>query len=230
MARMAIPLPTPWSGQVDWTRPVLLAICGAFAPAAAGAVLAPAWFWLPLAIVAVAGDRRPGVPPHRRVLRRLAADRRRHAGDDAGRLVGPGAYQSTIAAVKAAELVLALLCVLRYGPQPGRVQPRPRVPGDVRRRAGAWAAPTSHRRTACARCWDRSRPSPSRSADCRPAGAGRWSAPRPGSRWSVGGRRGGARPGRPASGVRRQPAASGWRAWAIPPSSPGSASPRSMPA
>ena len=32
-----------------------------------------------------------------------------------GDIVGPGAYQATIAAVKAAELGLALLCILRYG-------------------------------------------------------------------------------------------------------------------
>ena len=66
MGGMAIPLPTPWAGQADRSLPVLLAICGAFAAAAVGAVLAPPWFWLPLAIVAIAGDRRPGIPPHRR--------------------------------------------------------------------------------------------------------------------------------------------------------------------
>ena len=33
-----------------------------------------------------------------------------------GDLIGPGAFHGTIAAVKAAELVLALLCLLRYGP------------------------------------------------------------------------------------------------------------------
>ena len=51
---MANPLPTPRSTQADWNRPVLLVICGAFACATAGAVLAPRWFWAPLAIVAVA--------------------------------------------------------------------------------------------------------------------------------------------------------------------------------
>ena len=39
--------------QTDWTFPVLLAICAAFAATAAGTVLAPLWFWLPLAVLAV---------------------------------------------------------------------------------------------------------------------------------------------------------------------------------
>ena len=39
--------------QTDWTFPVLVAICAAFAATAAGTVLAPLWFWLPLAVLAV---------------------------------------------------------------------------------------------------------------------------------------------------------------------------------
>ena len=90
MLGMPVPLPTPWAVQADRSLLVLLAFCGAFASAAIGAVLAASWFWLPLAIVAAAGRRHPGIPPHRRILRRLAADRRRNAGDDAGRPCRPG--------------------------------------------------------------------------------------------------------------------------------------------
>ena len=51
---MATPLPTSWSEPADWSRPALFAIGGAFACGAAAALLAPAWFWLPLGIAAVA--------------------------------------------------------------------------------------------------------------------------------------------------------------------------------
>ncbi len=51
---MPAPLHTPWAIQTDRSNLVLLAFCGAFASAAVGAVLAPSWFWLPLAIVAAA--------------------------------------------------------------------------------------------------------------------------------------------------------------------------------
>ena len=53
MGVMAIPLPTPGPRRPIGAAPVLLGICGAFALAAAGAVLAPSWFWLPLAVVAL---------------------------------------------------------------------------------------------------------------------------------------------------------------------------------
>ena len=61
-----------------------------------------------------------------------------------GDIVGPGAYQGTIAAVKAAELGLALLCILRYGLYPDVFNPGLGVRGDVHRRAGAWAASRPH--------------------------------------------------------------------------------------
>ena len=115
MRGMATPLPTPWSTQADLTRPVVLAIGGAFACAAAGAGLAPAWFWVPLGIVAIAAT---GILAFRHLVAvcvawlLVAGATLEMALAD---IVGPGAYQSTIAAVKATELGLALLCVLRYG-------------------------------------------------------------------------------------------------------------------
>ncbi len=115
MGVMAIPLPTPWSAQADWSPPVLLGICGAFALAAAGAVFAPAWFWVPLAVVALMAA---GILAFHHVavvcaawLVIAGATLEMTLGD----IVGPGAYQGTIAAVKAAEIGLALLCILRYG-------------------------------------------------------------------------------------------------------------------
>jgi O-antigen ligase len=115
MGAMAIPLPTPWSAQADWRLPVLLAICGAFGFAAAGAVLVPAWFWVPLAIVATTAV---GIVAFRHIIAVCVAwlviagaTLEMTLGD----IVGPGAYQGAIAAVKAAELGLALLCILRYG-------------------------------------------------------------------------------------------------------------------
>ncbi len=51
-------------------------------------------------------------------------------------IVGPAAFESTIAAVKSAELGLALLCVVRYGLYAGRVQSGPGLHGDVRGRPG----------------------------------------------------------------------------------------------
>ena len=84
MGVMAIPLPTPWSAQADWSP-----------PGAAGDL----WRLRPCRgrrrfrsrlVLAAAGRcrldrcRHPGVPPHR-ALCRLAADRRRHARDDAER-------------------------------------------------------------------------------------------------------------------------------------------------
>ena len=115
MGAMAIPLPTPWSAQADWSHPVLLATGGAFTIAAAGAVFAPAWFWVPLAIIAITAA---GILAFHHIVAVCAvwlviagATLEMTLGD----IVGPGAYQSTIAAVKAAEIGLALLCILRYG-------------------------------------------------------------------------------------------------------------------
>ena len=123
MWTMANPLPTPRSAQADWNRPVLLAICGAFAFATTGAVLAPRWFWAPLAIVAIATV---GILAFRHLvavcvvwLLIAGATLEMTLGD----IVGLAAYQPTIAAVKAAELGLALLCILRYGPYPDVFNP-----------------------------------------------------------------------------------------------------------
>ena len=102
---------------------MLLAICGAFALAAAVAVFAPAWYWVPLAIVAMAAV---GVLAFRHIvavcvawLVIAGATLEMTLGD----IVGPGAYQGTIAAVKTAEIGLALLCILRYGLYPDMFNP-----------------------------------------------------------------------------------------------------------
>ena len=111
------PLSTPWSSQGDRTSIVTLAAYGVFGTAAACAVLAPLWWWIPLAVAAAAGV---AVLAFRHTtafcvawlliagstLEMTLAD-----------LLGPAAYQPTIAAVKAAELGLALLCIVRYGPR-----------------------------------------------------------------------------------------------------------------
>ena len=220
MGGMAIrrALPTPWSGQSDHTLHLAVA---AYAALRRGRGRrhrhAAAWFWMPLAIAAVAGV---GVLAFRHTiaaLRRLAADRRRHAGDDAGRprrprrvpghdRGGEGGGAGPGAAVHPALRALAR-----------RVQSRPRVPGDVRRRAGAWPAPRSDAwPTACARCSARWRRLPSRSAGCRPTGAAPWSARRPGSRWSPWLRRRGARRSPACVRCSSTAAASGWPGWAHP--------------
>ena len=96
--------------------PALLAICGAFATAAAGTVLVPSWAWLPLVIVAVAAA---GILAYRLTIALcvvwllLAGATLEMTLSD---IVGPAAFQTTIAVVKAAELGLALLCIVRYGP------------------------------------------------------------------------------------------------------------------
>ncbi|MEJ0015658.1 MAG: O-antigen ligase family protein [Acetobacteraceae bacterium] len=92
-----------------------LAICGAFIAAGVATVLAPVWFWLPLALLAV-------VAVGALALRHttafcvawllVAGATLEMAFID---LIGPGAFQSTIAAVKTAELLLAGLCIVRYG-------------------------------------------------------------------------------------------------------------------
>ena len=123
MRAMANSLPTPWGTQSDWSRPVLRAIGGAFAFAAAGAVLAPRWFWVPLAIVGIAAA---GILAFRHLVAACVAwlliagaTLEMTLGD----IIGLGAYQPTIAAVKATELGLALLCILRYGLYPDVFNP-----------------------------------------------------------------------------------------------------------
>ena len=127
MRRMDLPvrsrLPVPWSGPADRTLPLSVAVYGALAAAAAGTVLAPRWFWLPLAIVAAAGGT---VLAFRHTIVFCAAWLL-IAGASLEMtlidLVGPAAFQATIAVVKATELGLALLCVLRYGLSPDVFNP-----------------------------------------------------------------------------------------------------------
>jgi O-antigen ligase len=116
-------LPIPWSRPFDRTYWLTLVSCGLVAAAFAGALMAPRWFWLPPAMAAAAG---------------IAVLAFRHtvvfcvawlliAGATLEmtlqHLFGPASYQSTIAAVKGAELVLAGVCVLRYGLSPDVFNP-----------------------------------------------------------------------------------------------------------
>jgi O-antigen ligase len=110
------PLPNSWFSQADLTFPLAMAVCGVFVAAATGAALAPFWFWVPLAAAAV-------------ICIIILAFRHTTAFCVAwlliagatlemtlSDLVGPAAFEPTIAAVKAAQLGLALLCVIRFGP------------------------------------------------------------------------------------------------------------------
>jgi O-antigen ligase len=123
MARMRSPLPTPWVGQADWSFPVLIAVCGAFVAAGAGAALACPWFWVPLAILCAAAIAILAFQHTTAFcviwLVATGATLEMTLND----LVGPAAFQDTIAAVKAAELALALLCILRFGPSPDVFNP-----------------------------------------------------------------------------------------------------------
>jgi hypothetical protein len=116
-------LPVPWPTQTDRSRHTALGIYSAFALAAIAAVLTPTLFWLPLAIVAAVAC---GVLVFRNLTTAcvvwllLAASTLELTLAD---LIGPGAYQTTIAAVKATELVLALLCAARFGPYPDLFNP-----------------------------------------------------------------------------------------------------------
>jgi O-antigen ligase len=117
------PPTTAWSSPADNSFLLTVAACGVFGIAAASAVLAPRLFWLPLAIAASAAL---AVLAYRNTiavcvawLLIAGATLEMTLAD----LVGPAAWQATIAAVKAAELGLALLCVLRYGPSPDVFNP-----------------------------------------------------------------------------------------------------------
>ncbi len=115
MGRMRIPLAIDWRDRPDWTFPVLLAICGTFAASAAGTVIAPLWFWLPLAMLAACAIV---ILAYRHTVvfcviwLLIAGATLEMTLND---LFGPAAYQSTIAAVKGSGLGLAALCILRYG-------------------------------------------------------------------------------------------------------------------
>lgn len=106
-----------------WRMGVPLAIWGVFGLAAAASVFVPSMFWLPLWTAAAAAA---GILIFRNLVAVCAAwlviaglTLEMTLGD----LVGPGAYQSTIAAIKGAELALAALCVLRYGLYPDLFNP-----------------------------------------------------------------------------------------------------------
>jgi O-antigen ligase len=108
-------LPTPWSGQTDQNLPLLIAVGTAFATAAVATVVAPFWFWVPLAFVAVAAI---GVLAFRHTVAFCVAwllvvgcTLEMTLGD----MIGMELYQPIIASVKATGIVLAALCVLRYG-------------------------------------------------------------------------------------------------------------------
>ena len=96
---------------------------GLFAISAALAVLAPFWFWLPLATAAAGGIAvlafRHTVAFCGAWLLIAGATLEMTLSD----LLGPGAFQTTIAAVKGAELVLAAICILRYGLEPDVFNP-----------------------------------------------------------------------------------------------------------
>jgi O-antigen ligase len=111
------PLPNPWSSRAEWTVPLTVAACAVIAATGAGAVFDPQLFWAPLAIAAAAGI---AVLAFRHTVVFCAAWLL-IAGSTLemtlGDLLGPAMFQPVIAAVKAAELGLALLCIVRYGPR-----------------------------------------------------------------------------------------------------------------
>ncbi len=109
--------------QLRATTPVALVTAGGFAIAIIGAVLVPAWFWLPLAAVAAAAIA-VLVFNHTIafcVIWLLAAGATLEM--TLGDIIGPEAFSTTIAAVKATELGLAAACVLRYGLRPDLFNP-----------------------------------------------------------------------------------------------------------
>jgi O-antigen ligase len=119
MPRMSFPLrwalPTPWIDQVDRRVLVTMVCCGFLAVSAASALLAPQWFWLPPIMAAAAGVAllafRHTVAFCVAWLLIAGATLEMTLQD----VVGPTAFQGTIAAVKGAGLALAVVCTLRYG-------------------------------------------------------------------------------------------------------------------
>lgn len=123
MAGMTLPSPIAWSTRADWNTQVAAVVAGCFGLAAVGTLLAPWWFWLPLALLAAIGV---AVLAYRHVtavcviwLLLAGATLEMTLSD----LIGPGVYQPTIAAVKGAEIGLAALCILRYGVSPDIFNP-----------------------------------------------------------------------------------------------------------
>ncbi len=94
-----------------------MAVCGFLAVAAASAVLAPVLFVPLLAVAAAIGAAfllyRHTAAASAAWLVIAGCSLEMTIGD----LAGPGAFQATIAVVKAAGIGLAVVCVLRYGPR-----------------------------------------------------------------------------------------------------------------
>lgn len=116
-------LPTPWSGQTDLSAPLLVGVGSAFAAAAVGTLLAPQWFWLPLVLAAASGI---SILAYRNTiafcviwLLIAGATLEMTLAD----MVGIELYQPVIATVKASGIILALLCMLRYGLYPDVFNP-----------------------------------------------------------------------------------------------------------
>ncbi len=120
---MAKPLTNRLPVEIDGSLPIFLLVGGAFALSAVSAALIPRWFWLPLALIAIAAL---GVFALRHAVA-LCLAWLIIAGTTLemtlGDLIDPDAYQTTIAAVKFTELLLALLCVVRYGGAPDLFNP-----------------------------------------------------------------------------------------------------------
>jgi O-antigen ligase len=120
---MRPPLPTLRTGQFDYTVPLLVAVAAAFTTSAATTMVAPNWFWLPLGAFAVGGI---GVLAYRHTVAfcvawlLIAGATLEMTLSD---VVGLEWYQPVIAAVKAAEIVLVALCMLRYGAYPDVFNP-----------------------------------------------------------------------------------------------------------
>ena len=123
---MPLPLrhPSPArSWQLDGGGGIGTAAIGLFAISAVIAVLAPLWFWLPLATGAAAGL---GLIAFRHAtalcvvwLLIVGATPEMTLND----LIGPDAFQPTIAAIKGTQAALAAVCILRYGFAPDRFNP-----------------------------------------------------------------------------------------------------------
>jgi O-antigen ligase len=116
-------MPYPLRQPADSIALLTGAVCSVFAITAAGAVLAPALVWLPPAVAASAAI---AVLVYRNTvafcvawLLIAGATLEMTLAD----LIGPAAWQTTIAAVKAAQMVLALVCILRYGASPDVFNP-----------------------------------------------------------------------------------------------------------
>jgi len=120
---MRPPPPTLWTDQSDHTVPLLFAVAVAFTISAATTLIVPTWFWLPVGAFAVAGI---GIVAYRHTvafcvvwLLIAGATLEMTLAD----VVGLEWYQPVIAAVKAAEIVLVALCMLRYGVYPDVFNP-----------------------------------------------------------------------------------------------------------